>query len=54
MRMLGAAIDLQLAINGAAEPVVRDHSFHGALDEQLGTTRSTLAEGFGFMTADKS
>ncbi len=51
--MLGAAIDLKLAIDRASEAIVWDHSLHGTLDEKFWATRTTLAEGLGFVSSDK-
>ena len=41
MRVQPAAINLQLAIDRAPEPIVRNHSAHGAFDEQLRMTRTS-------------
>ena len=54
MGMLGASVDLQLAVDRTAEAVVGDHSLHGALDEEFGTALAALAEGLGLVTADEA
>jgi len=52
MRMRLAGINLQLSVNGAAEPVVRNHSTHRALNEQFRMTRASGAHVFRFMATD--
>ena len=36
MRMFGAAVNLELGEQAAAEPVLREHPAHGGLDQALG------------------
>ena len=52
--MLCTAVNLQLAVDCAAETIVRDHSLDGALNEKLWTARAALTESFGFVTADET
>ena len=52
--MLCTAVNFQLAVDCAAEAIVRDHSLDGALNEELGTARAALTESFGFVTADET
>ena len=52
--MLGAGVNLEFAIEGAAEAVVRDHATDGAFDEKLWAALTACAEGLGFVTADEA
>jgi len=52
--MLGAGVNLEFAIEGAAEAVVRDHATDGAFDEKLRAALTACAEGLGFVTADEA
>ena len=52
--MLTATVNLELAIDGASQTIVRDHSAHGTLDQQFRTTLAAIAEGLGFVTTDIS
>ena len=52
--VLGACINFEFAIEGAAETVVRDHATDGAFDEKLRAAFTASAEGLGFMTTDES
>src|SRR5947208_1891174 len=47
-----SAIDLELSINGAAEPIVRNHPADRSLDQQFGMTRPTRAHILGLVSAD--
>ena len=53
MRMFGASVDLELAVDGTAEAVVRNHASDSPLDEELGAALAALAEGLGLVTADE-
>lgn len=52
--MLGAGVNLEFAIEGAAETVVRDHATDGAFDEKLRTALTACAESLRFVTTDES
>src|SRR5207248_10760534 len=52
MRMRIAAINFQLPINGSTQTVVRDHSAHRALDQQLRMTSTARLHRFRFMATD--
>jgi len=54
VRVLGACVNLEFAIEGAAETVVRDHAADGAFDEKLRAALTACAEGLGFVTTDES
>jgi len=54
VRVLGAGVNLEFAIEGAAETVVRDHATDGALDEKLGAALTACAEGLGFVTTNEA
>ena len=52
MRVFAASVNFQLAIEGAAEAVVRDHSTNSALDDEFRTALAACTESLGFVTAD--
>jgi len=54
MRMLGTAVDLQLAVYRAAKTIVRDHTLYGALDQEFRAAFAALAEGLGLVASDET
>jgi len=50
--MLAAGVNFELAVKGATEAIVRDHTTHGAFDEEFWTAFAASAEGLGFVAAD--
>jgi len=54
MRMLGTAIDLQLAVNRAAKSIVRDHTLYGTLDQEFRAAFAALAKGLGLVASDET
>ena len=50
--MLAALVNFKLAVDRAAEAVVRDHSAHRALDQELRMTLTACLERLGLVTAD--
>jgi len=51
--MLGAAIDLKLAVDRTSKAIVWDHPLHGALDEKFRATGTTLTESLGLVSSDE-
>jgi hypothetical protein len=54
VRVLGTGVNLEFAIEGAAEAVVRDHATDGAFDEKLRAALTACTESLGFVTTDES
>jgi len=54
MRMRIAAINFQLSINGAAEPIVRNHAADGTFHQQFGMSRTSRADVLRFVPADEA
>ena len=52
--MFVTAIDLKLAVDRAAETVVRNHPLDSALDEQLRATLAALTECLGLVSAHET
>ena len=54
MRVLGACVNFEFAIEGAAKTVMWDHATDSAFDEKLWAALTACTESLGFVTADES
>src|SRR5438309_6565971 len=52
VRMRTAAVNFQLSINRATEPIMRNHPAQGPVDEEVGMPRATVPNGLRFVTGD--